>query len=230
MKVFLIIIPLLWATGCVTKGELRREQEIEKLRQDVKDIQGSKVDLDVVSDDLKGEIEKTNSQLGEQIQWSRTQSEELRKQVATLTDRVTQLEQRNREQAELAQKEAEKPKATYEMAKSQYDAGQFEEAAETLRAVLKNVPPRSEEAKKAQFLLADSFFASKEYATAALEFSDFKKNYPKDGWIPMATYRQANCFRAMGKMKEARLFYQELLDKFPKSSLVAKAKKEMKLK
>ena len=87
---------------------------------------------------------------------------------------------------------------------------------------------KSEEGRKAQFLLAESYFMAKEYATAALEFGEFKKNFPKDKQVATATYRQANAFRNMGKAKEARLFYQELIEKHPKSPLVAKAKQEMK--
>ena len=59
-------------------------------------------------------------------------------------------------------------------------------------------------------------------------YQQFKKNYPKDSRVARAIYRQANCFRSLKQKKEARLFYQELIDRFPKSSLVSKAKREMK--
>ena len=100
-------------------------------------------------------------------------------------------------------------------------------AIEIFRSVAKN-KTKSEEGKKAAFFIAECQFASKDYASAVLEYSDFKKNHPKDSLLPNAIYRQANAFRNLGKTKEAKLFYQELLASFPKHGLATKAKQEMK--
>ena len=87
--------------------------------------------------------------------------------------------------------------------------------------------PRNEDTKKSQMLLADSYFADKDFASAAIAYGDFEKSYPHDSGVPQAIFNQAKSFQSMGDSKDAKLFYQELIERFPKSKLSTKAKKEM---
>jgi TolA-binding protein len=120
----------------------------------------------------------------------------------------------------------ERARASFETGKALYDQDKFEEAVDVFRAVLKRA--KGDEAKKTQFYLGESLFSAKDFASSTLTFSEFIKSHPKDSLVPTAIYRQAQAFRSLGKPKEAKLFYQELIERFPKSPLASKAKAEQR--
>ncbi len=224
------LLCLLFSTlgaSCKTKRDIRREQEYEKIKMDVRDAKTTRADFEVFSEEIRTEITRLGTAVEEQGQHQRNQNDEVRKEVAALAARMTALEQ------QVAAANTPAPPApskgqkvgSYESAKELFDEGSFEEAAEEAKAIAKAKKPDS---KKAQFLLAESYFAGKDFGAAALEFSEFKKGYPRDSNVPYATLRQAQSFRNLGKEKEARLFYQEVLEKFPKSPAAVQAKKDLK--
>lgn len=238
MRFFLFLLVTFSLIGCKTKSELRREQELERVKAELKEVRGDRADVDNLGEELKVEISRMNNLLEERAAQHRSQMDDLRKEIAGLNTKITKLENqleaqeaadreaRNRVAQAQAQAVAEKPKASYELGKRFYDEGKYEDAIDVLKTVSKS--KKGEEAKKAQFLLGEALFANKEFASAALEYSDFKRLYPKDALVPQAIYRQANAFKSMGKSKEAKLFYQELIERYPKANMVAKAKQEMK--
>jgi TolA-binding protein len=160
----------------------------------------------------------------EQAQVQRTQVEELRKEVFTLNQRVQALEQQA-VAAKTPPPAPPKPKVSLETMKKAYHEEDYQEAIEQGKLLIKSKTPDS---AKIHFLLADSYYVSKDFASAALEYSEFKKSFPKDSNIASAIYKQAVCFKNLGKGKEARLFFQELVDRFPKHALAAKARAELK--
>jgi TolA-binding protein len=227
----LVLLLLVAASGCQTKSDLRREQELSKLRKEVQKARGDKVDIEVTVEEMKGDMSRLSSLLDERAQYQTVQFEAIQKELEALTNRVEALENRPPPEAPRAEPSAGAGAAsgsapvTFEAGKKLYDAGKFEEATETLRAVVKKTPKGRD--KKARYWLAESLYSAKDFGAAALEFGDFKKRYPNDELVPKATYRQANAFRSLKKSREAKLFYQELIDRFPKSPLVPKAKTEM---
>ena len=223
---FSLLGAIVYFSACKTKGELKREQEFEQLKQEVTAVRGDKVDVEVVSEEVRSEIGKLRNSLEEREQAAHRENEELRKEVQTLTARIQALEQRAvAEEAKVEAPPPPPPKITLDGASRLYQDGKYDEAIEALKPLSQS---KGEQGKKAQFLLAESYFAAKEFATSALEFKEYRDSFPKDGLIPNAIYRQANCFKSMGKKKEARLFYQELIEKYPKHALTAKAKTETK--
>lgn len=221
------LLCLLFSTlgaSCKTKRDVRREQEYEKIKMDVREAKGTRADLEVISEEFRTELARLGTAVEEQGQGHRNQSEELKKEIAALAVRMTALEQQFAA-ANAAPPPRVQKASSYESAKELYDDGKFEEAAEEARSVVRSKRP---DAKKAQFLLAESFYAARDFGAAALEFSEFKKAYPKDSNVANATLRQAQCFRNLGKEKEAKLFYQEILEKFPKSPAAGQAKKDLK--
>jgi len=224
---WLLVLSLVVFSSCKTKSELRREAEVERLRQEVTQVKGNRADVEVLSEELRVEMSRIGNVVEEQGQMSRRQYEELKQQMEAMTTRVQALEQRAvSEPAPQAPSAPTAGPSGYEAGKKLFEDGRYEEAADVLRGAVKS--RKAEDARKAQFLLGESLFAGKDYASAALEFSEYRKKYPKDSLVPNAIYRQANAFRSMGKPKEAKLFYGELIEKYPKSALVAKAKAESK--
>jgi TolA-binding protein len=223
---FFACLILLFSTlgaSCKTKRDVRRDQEYEKIKADVREARGARADLEVISDEFRTELARLSSTVEEQSQAQRMQGEELRKEIAALSAKVQTLEQASAPAPVKIQKAP-----SYETAKEFYDAGHFEEAAEEARGVVRSKGKGSPDVKKAQFLLAESYFAAKDFGAAALEFSEFKKAHSKDSNVPNAILRQAQSFRNLGKEKEAKLFYQELMEKFPKTPAAGQAKREIK--
>lgn len=225
---FSVVVLLAVLAGCKTKSELRREQEFEHIKSEVQQARTTRADLETVVDDMKSDVTRLSNVVEDQTQLLRTQNEELKKEIATLNTRLQALEQRAAaEEASAKAREEGRSKQTYENGRKLYDEEKYDEAIEILKGVVAS-KPKSEDARRSQLLVADCYFASKDFASAALEYGEFKKSYPKDAMVPNATYRQAQSFKNLNKKSEAKLFYQELVDRFPKSPLAAKAKAEMK--
>lgn len=219
-------------SGCKTKGEIRREQEMERLKTEVKEARDLKADVDTTVDELKTEVARLKSVNEEQAESHRTIAEDLRNQVLTLQTRIQALEQRAVAE-ELALKQPSpstesNSAVSYEQGKLLYEEGKFEEALEVLREVEKRSSKNSEQAKKANFLIGEVLFSSKEYASAALEFAQFRKKYPKDSLVPTAIYRQAWAFKHLGQQKESRLFFQDLIERYPSHPMGQRAKNDIK--
>ncbi len=219
LLVAFLLIPFL--VRCTTKAELRREKELAELKSEVKNITGSKADIEVAVEELRFEISRLNGVLSEREQFQNQQFEILKKELEALAKRIQSVE-------DLAvhkeTKKNEELRATYENAENLFKQKKYEEAIEILNILLEKNPKND----KAHFLLAETFFSLKEYSNAAIELNEFKKRFPKHELFPKAIYYQALCFKKLNKPKEARLFYKELLEKYPKSSFARLAKKEMK--
>lgn len=231
LKVFFTLLSLMVTASlisCRTKSEIRREQEFERLKQEVTQTRGDRAEVDSSVEELRVEMAKLGNVIEEEAQGRRKESEELRKEVTALAARLQALEQRAVSE-ELAQKQVvqEKAKASYDSGRRLYDEGKYEEAIEVLKAVVEN-QPKSEDGKKAQFLLGESYFSTKEYRLSGSEFSRFLKNFPKDAMVPNAIYRLAASLKEMGNGKDAKLFYEELIQRYPNSPFAKKARVDIK--
>ena len=212
-------------SACNTKSDIRREQELERLKAEVNTSRSDKADLSASVDEVRGEAAKLHSAIEEQTQARLRDSEEFKKEIMVLTARVQALEQKI--VAEESRTREVKTKASYEAVKKLHEEKKYDEAVEMAREVI-HVNPKGEEGKKTQFLMAQSLYSNQDYASAALEFGEYKKSFPKDALVPEATYHQAQAFKSMGKKSEARLFFQEVIEKFPKTAFAAKAKSDLK--
>jgi TolA-binding protein len=227
-QIFYVLLCVLCLSACKTKSELRREQELERIQQTLKDVKGDRADVESVIDENRQELSRLANVVEAEAHARRKDNDDIRKELGALATRLQALEQRVvAEELAAKQPPPEPPKASYEAGKKLFEEGQFGEAAEILRSVAKT-HSRTEEGKRAHFLLAEALFANKDYASAAIEYGEFRKIYTKDALIPNAIYRQAQAFRSMGKKQEAKLFFQDLIERFPKSPFAAKAKSELK--
>jgi TolA-binding protein len=213
--------------SCKTKRDVRREQEYEKIKSEVREARGARADLEVISEEFRTELARLSASIEEQSQATRLGNEDSKKELAAMSARVGALEQQIATATATPPPKMQKA-ASYDSAKALFDDGKFEDSIEEAKSVIRAKSKNSPDARKAQFLLAEAYFSAKDYGAAALEFSEFKKQFPKDPTVANATLRQAQCFRALGKEREAKLFYQEILEKFPKSAAAGQAKKDLK--
>lgn len=107
-------------------------------------------------------------------------------------------------------------KELLEKAKTLFDEEQYEESIQSLNQYFKN--PSLKTAEEATFLRAEAYYKLKDYKKAIVEYSKFPEKYSGSSRMPRALYKIGVAFDQMGMKEDAQAFYQELTDKYPKSS------------
>jgi tol-pal system protein YbgF len=88
--------------------------------------------------------------------------------------------------------------------------------------------PRSEYADNAQYWIGEGHYALREFDQAILEFDAVRRTYPKGDKVPAALLKLGFAFAELGDKVDARLILQELIDRYPQSEEVQKAKQKLK--
>ena len=84
--------------------------------------------------------------------------------------------------------------------------------------------PDAPELGEVRYRLAESHFNEDNWGGAARAFQQVVTNHPKSQWAPWSMLRQGECFVEMGQKKNANMFYEDLIAKYPKSKAAAEAK------
>lgn len=93
---------------------------------------------------------------------------------------------------------------------------------------LKALKAKKPKKVKGIFERAESHMKSKDWKKAILEFENYRKKYPRGRRVSMATYFIGVSFQELGLKEEAKAFFQETIDKYPKTSAFNKAKYRLK--
>ncbi len=86
---------------------------------------------------------------------------------------------------------------------------------------------RTETAAKSQFLLAETYMIQKDYRNAQREYFKVEQLYQFPVWQSSALYQVAKCDEALNQWKDAVRAYEDLLKKYPESSMAADAKTQL---
>ena len=114
-----------------------------------------------------------------------------------------------------------------EAAKDAYSAGNWDEAIAFFSQVL-DTEEKGRAAEEATYLRGESYFKKLQYNRAILDYSKFPERFQKSSYHPKALLRIAECFDSIGRKEDAKSFYSELLEKFPKTAEGRIAKKKLK--
>lgn len=186
-----------------------------------------RTDLTTLSEDeLRAELAKTTGKV-EELQHDQEQKEKIHaEEIRKSQDRIAELEKRLRELTPEAPKIPE-GKSPMEAAKDAYAAGNWEEAIAFFTQVLE-AGEKGRVAEEATYYRGESHFKKLQYNRAILDYSKFPERYQKSPYHPKALLRIAESFDSMGRKEDAKSFYSELLEKFPKTAEGRIAKKKMK--
>ena len=110
--------------------------------------------------------------------------------------------------------------------KSEAQAGNCEAAVDTLAPA--STQGKGKVAEEATFLRAECFFQLKDYKKAIVDYSKFPERFGKSKYMPRALYQIARSFEALGMKEDATTFYQDLVEKFPKSAEGKKARSRVR--
>jgi tol-pal system protein YbgF len=236
-KVYLatLILPLMLTACLKTRAQLRddRPEEVEETKtmpaHPVAEVQSEgRYAVEEIKSELTRlvgrveDLERSNKE-----QQAKGTSGDLKK----LEDKVTALSEKLAQVSDSMTKLSESPALmdpdeVYGRGKSQYESEDYGNAAETLGAYLKL--PKGKHAEEATFLRAESYFKLKQYKKAIVDYSKFPEKYNRSVRMPQALLKIGQAFEALGMKDDAKGFFQELIEKYPKSAEAKKVRKRVK--
>ena len=88
--------------------------------------------------------------------------------------------------------------------------------------------PDSNLADNAQYWIGESYYALQNFDQAIVEFDLVRKDYPKSDKVPAAWLKIGYSFAELGNRVDARLFLQEVINRFPQSKEAEKARNKIR--
>lgn len=188
-----------------------------------------------VLDEVKGELTRLNGRV-EELERNKPDPEALKAEkevLRKLEARIIELEQGQANLIEAFQKvrqaaPAETPETQdlFRKGKIKFEANLCDEVIEDLSEYLRN--PRAPQAEDATFYRAECYFKLKQYKKAIVDYSRFPERYTHSKRMPVVLFKIGSSFEALGMKEDARGFYQELIEKFPKTIEAGKARSKVK--
>jgi len=124
-------------------------------------------------------------------------------------------------------RKSDKTLTTLKNFRDAYGKRQFKRVAEDAPAALK-ATTKAKDREEIAFLFAESLYKMGQMREAALQFNEFIDSKPTAKYLPQARLRMGDAFRNLGDPATAKLYYQELITKHPKSPEANKAKDRLK--
>lgn len=178
-------------------------------------------------EEMRAELAKLSGKVEEMEQEKKTkeaaQTEEQNKLQAKIADLEKQLKEKEEQNNGPAVPEGKTP---VQAAKDAYFASNYETAIQYLDPFLKN-NEKGKEVEEATFFRAESYYKLKQYKKAIVDYSKFPEKFPKSNFSSKAMLKIAECFEALEMKEDAKAFYQDLFEKYPKTVEGKLAKKKL---
>ncbi len=177
-------------------------------------------------DELRAELAKANGRVEElqheQELKEKTTSEDLKK----AQERIAALEKQLKE---LTPETVSVPegKAPFDAGKDSFLAGKYDEAIVFLSQFLSS-NEIGKQVEEATYLRGEANFKKLQYNKAILDYSKFPEKFQKSSFHPKALLRIAESFESTGRKDDAKVFYSDLVEKFPRTAEGKIAKKKLK--
>jgi tol-pal system protein YbgF len=192
------------ATKVVTRNSADVGQTVQKLQEELGQIAGRVDDLQHAADALT-----------KQFQDYRASSDT---RIEQLTNQTTAA--KNPPMPETAD-------ALYAEAERRLTAQQWADARRLFEGFI-NRYPQDPRAARAQFDIGEAYAGEKRYANAIGAYTKVVDNFPKSDVVPDAMYKNGLAFYALKYCSDARVYFQELLKRYPKTTWKKDAGEELK--
>lgn len=235
--VLFLALPMI---GCLrTRAEVQEAEQKKQLASQVQLLAQNKADTQAKIEEqeeqirnLHAKIDEMQSQMGnrEKAAQDKVQAAEERNRAYQEAIDKLQMESKNMEAEVSALKEAQIKSATPSGTKSGKSAGKNQ----------KNDPARDDHADgdtgaskgsakgPNNWVVAEDQFSKKEWKKAILGFQKYRELNPTGKRYASATYKIGVCFQELGMKSEAKVFFEEVAEKYPKSSESKEAKVRLK--
>ena len=86
---------------------------------------------------------------------------------------------------------------------------------------------KTEVAAMAQWMIGESYFNQKDYATALRDYLRVEVVYSYPRWQAAALLQAAKCYQQLGQQQEAAELYAKVLQSYPQTEFVAEASQRL---
>jgi TolA-binding protein len=209
-------------SGCLqTRSGVKEQDEKQVLRKQVAETSSRFGDLDEDVRRLNGRVEVLEQRLSQQGSKSERSDQGQEARLKSQDEKLSAVRD-----------EVLKLSATVEQLTAQV-AGQ-QQALQSLLAnpPATNAPVRREErpasGASGLFEQAEALFAKKAFQDAILKYEDFRKANPRNRRLAEATYKIGLAFEELKSPEEAKAFYEEVVQRFPKTREAEKAQARLR--
>ena len=248
MKYIFIIALSFTLVGCLkTAEQLKREQRVDSMSQQLSDSQNIVADLTVMLKSLQSQIDALNGKV-EELQRSQqdmissnnenqnltkqqieaisnaqtNQAEEI-KQLRSFVEKVTdKLGKINAPAAPSSG--ASSDKAVIDQARKLISAKKFKEAKSKLESLLNDSKINAADMNKVLHGLGEIEFAQKQWEKSLVYFSKIYTKYPKSSLAPTSLLHIGKALNALGKKDESKQAFDELKSNYPNSAAAKEVK------
>lgn len=226
-KVYLLIV-LVFLSGCLrTREDIKEVEAAAAMRDQVSTLQKVHADsstrLEELQDQnrgLNGRIEELEHRLADTEKHNGSGKEELEKNLDE-TKRTNSLLQESISKLETQLQALQEEIVTLKTKETSSKSSKSDDG---------NEKPKDKSKDKGKELIESALisFQDKKWKEAILSFDQYREKNPKGKFAAEATYKTGVCFQELGMADEAKVFYQEVVAKFPQSDMAKKAQYRLK--
>lgn len=214
-----VIVLCFFAIAFTFSGCVATTTDIDRLQESLDKVQKSQADLMVKIDELDQTLTVLNEKLGENQKKMSTLTQKLDDSQSRLGGRMESISQLL--SAATTQASVPVPGEIYRIAYNDYFSGKLDLAIMGFKTFLERYP-ESDLADDAQFYLADSYLAKKDYVQARVEFD--KTLSSSQEFRTQALLKRAYALHGTNQIKDEKATLQTLIKEFPKSQEAETAK------
>jgi TolA-binding protein len=208
-------------SGCLqTRTNVKEQEEKQVIRKQVATLQQSNADVNSRFQDVQEELRSLNGRIEVFENKQSKLDAKIDKSTAAGDARLKEYD------AKLTAFREE-----LEALKAQLTALQEERVRAAQAAQAQAAERAREEAhvkEAGPFAAAEANFDAKKWKEAILDYEKYRKANPKGKQFSTATYKIGAAFQELGMSEEAKAFYEEVVQKFPKSKEAPKAQAKLK--
>lgn len=212
-------------TGCLqTRNDVRENEQRNVMQQQVSTMQRANADtasrfadVDEQIRSLTGRVDVVENRLGQNnsgvesaLKNSAQQTQDLNQKVALLQDALSKMEKENFQMNQEIQ-------ALKAAVAAQAAAASADRSAKSAKKDAKDAYEAGQE-----------YFTKKDWKQAILQYQKYRDENPKGSHFADATYKIGVSFQELGMKDESKTFYDEVVNKFPKSEEARRAKIRIK--
>jgi TolA-binding protein len=210
--------------GCLQTREDQKElDEKVVVRKQLSTLQQSTADVNSRFQDLEDETRKLNGRI-ETLE-AKDQARELKHEKT-----IASIEAHSKESDQAYREEFTKLTSEITALKDQVTGMQsvLDEHRKAQAAKVEADQARAQQANKNPLATAEELYEKKQWKDAVLSYEKYRAQNPKGKSFASATYKIGVCFQELGMNEDAQAFYEEVLNKFPKSKDAEKAASRLK--